>query len=311
MRTKIEYPWYLRTWFIVLLAASFWLVVPIPVMVFLLIRRLEYRQLCRLIIAKLISIDFYMEEIAELEGRKQVERFKRSFEIKEAEYQELNKLQEELHREYDFLVFRKILNEKIMEDPFSQPSVRAIPEEMDETLMDTLHVDIENEKRTIKEKVEKRRREEDLEEIKKIKERKRAKKVRKLKEERKIDIDSGNRAGEVPFFREESHETVPFESAPVDAVAKETDREPAFPVFPSEPGAAQAEPVFIPDELSVSVVSVPEAPIAEEATEPVAPQTPLRAKEEPKAKEPKTERVRPVMQGNRVYLSFDDFDDDF
>lgn len=113
MNTKMAYPWYESLPFI-LFASLFWiLVIPIPITIFCVVRRLERKQLSRLLISKVLSIDYYLGELAILKGRENQERFHINLEVNEQSFQYLESRQEELRREYDLLVFQRVLDEKL------------------------------------------------------------------------------------------------------------------------------------------------------------------------------------------------------
>lgn len=113
MNTKMAYPWYESLPFI-LFTSLFWiLVIPIPITIFCVVRRLERKQLSRLLISKVLSIDYYLGELAILKGRENQERFHINLEVNEQSFQYLESRQEELRREYDLLVFQRVLDEKL------------------------------------------------------------------------------------------------------------------------------------------------------------------------------------------------------
>lgn len=113
VNTKMAYPWYESLPFI-LFTSLFWIVVlPIPITIFCVVRRLERKQLSRLLISKVLSIDYYLGELAILRGKENQERFHIDLEVNEQSFQYLESRQEELRREYDLLVFQRVLDEKL------------------------------------------------------------------------------------------------------------------------------------------------------------------------------------------------------
>lgn len=113
VNTKMAYPWYESLPFI-LFTSLFWiLVIPIPITIFCVVRRLERKQLSRLLISKVLSIDYYLGELAILKGRENQERFHINLEVNEQSFQYLESRQEELRREYDLLVFQRVLDEEL------------------------------------------------------------------------------------------------------------------------------------------------------------------------------------------------------
>lgn len=249
---------------------------------YLIVKRMEYRQLCRLIIAKILSIDFYMEEIAELKGSEYSDRFKSSFEIKEVEYQELNTLQEELHREYDLLVFQKILEEKL--SGFQSNRSKEVP-----TLsVENLQKEAEVEKVFIEKKVKSRIEEEERIEREQEKERKREKIIKTFKPERLMKAPNEDRNEEKPFGVVVDESTFQYEDEEMDMVVAE-----AVVLQPAE------------DDMDY----VAEEPVhAESSKEPQAESVRKSAASKPK---PKRERARPVMRKQRVYISDEDFDEEY
>lgn len=248
---------------------------------------MEYKQLCRLIIAKILSIDFYMEEIAELKGSKYSDRFKSSFEIKEGEYQELNNLQEELHREYDLLVFQNVLEEKL--SGFQTHHSKGVPV----LSVENLQKEAEVEKVFIEKKVKARMEEEERLEREEEKERKREKIIKTFKPEKRMKVTSEDRNEEKPFGIKPEEETV---------FTSEVEFEPNNTV---DTEVVVLEPVEEAD--ANSSVELPSVELPKES-QPEPEATPKEAAPNPK---PKRERARPIMRKQRVYISDEDFDEEY
>lgn len=145
MNTHMEYEWYESMWFVLLVAFFWFLLIPVPIAVYLLLRRLEKQQLSRLIIAKLLGIDYYREEIALLNGEEYEESFEMEFDISELAFQQLNKTHESLRREYDLLIYKAILDEKVREETQkAEPSVETL--ELDALIEEQQNKKIQKEK---------------------------------------------------------------------------------------------------------------------------------------------------------------------
>lgn len=113
MNTHMDYEWFESLPFIFFVAFFWFLLIPVPIAVYLVLRRLEKQQLSRLIIAKILGIDYYRNEIASLKGEAYEEQFELEFEISEMAYHRLSKTHESLRREYDRLVFEGILERRV------------------------------------------------------------------------------------------------------------------------------------------------------------------------------------------------------
>lgn len=149
MNVKMEYPWY-QTMPFILFTALFWiLVIPIPMTVYLILKRLEKKQLSRLIIAKILGIDYYREEISQMTQKEYSEKFQLEFDISEQTFQLLNKQHEELRKEYDTLIFKKILDEKVASQR-NEENVESPVLTIDELIKDS-----EEEKKTLQKENEK------------------------------------------------------------------------------------------------------------------------------------------------------------
>lgn len=112
----MNYEWFESIPFILCISFFWFLIIPIPIAVYLFLRRLEKQQLSRLIIAKILGIDYYKEEIAILEGTDPKHNYDLEFEITEIAYQKLAREHEELRMQYDRLLFEGILERRIMEE---------------------------------------------------------------------------------------------------------------------------------------------------------------------------------------------------
>jgi len=112
----MNYEWFESIPFILCISFFWFLIIPIPIAVYLFLRRLEKQQLSRLIIAKILGIDYYREEIAILEGSDIKYDYDLEFEITEMAYQKLTREHEELRRQYDRLLFEGILERRIMDE---------------------------------------------------------------------------------------------------------------------------------------------------------------------------------------------------
>lgn len=148
MNTHMEYEWYESVPFILTMSLLFFLLIPIPIAVYGFLRRLEKQQLSRLIIARILGIDYYRKEIAILKGVEYEERFELEFSISEMAFQQLSKTHESLRREHDELVFQAILNERI------QNEVEKVKPNIERLNLAELMKDAEKEK-VIKEKKKK------------------------------------------------------------------------------------------------------------------------------------------------------------
>lgn len=163
MNVKMEYPWYEQLPFI-LFTALFWIfIIPIPFTVFLTLKRLEKKQLSRLIIAKILGIDYYREEIARMTETNYSNIFEFNLDVSELTYQNLAKTYDELRKEYDFLVFKKVLDDKMASQPAYQNDT-ANPNQTVISVHDIIE-DSEKEKEYIKKENEKFHRKERIKPI--------------------------------------------------------------------------------------------------------------------------------------------------
>lgn len=144
----MEYEWFESTPFILTVSFFWFLLIPIPIAVYAFLRRLEKQQLSRLIIAKILGIDYYRKEIAFLKGEEFEEQFELEFDISEIAYQQLSKTHESLRREYDQLVFEAILEKRV-----EQEAQKATPD-VEHLVLEELIQESEKEK-VMKEKTEK------------------------------------------------------------------------------------------------------------------------------------------------------------
>lgn len=160
MNVKMEYPWYEQLPFI-LFTALFWVFIfPIPFTVFLTLKRLEKKQLSRLIIAKILGIDYYREEIAQMTKTNYSNSFKFDLDVSESTYQNLAKVYDDLRKEYDFIVFKKVLDEKLASQPVNQntnenhnQTVLSVHDIIEDSEIEKEHIKKENEKFHRKERI--------------------------------------------------------------------------------------------------------------------------------------------------------------
>lgn len=113
MNSHMEYEWFESLPFIFFVAFFWFLLIPVPIAVYLVLRRLEKQQLSRLIIAKILGIDHYRTEIAALRKEEYEEQFDLEFDISEVAYHHLSNTHESLRREHDRLVFEGILERRV------------------------------------------------------------------------------------------------------------------------------------------------------------------------------------------------------
>lgn len=150
MSDRMEYEWFESVPFIVTVSFFWFLLIPIPIAIYCFLRRLEKQQLSRLIIAKILGIDYYRKEIAYLKGVEYQEQFELEFDITEMAFQQLSKTHEALRREYDELVFQSILDRRVEAE-----TEKATPDVNRLKLTDLIH-ETEKEK-VMSEKKEKER----------------------------------------------------------------------------------------------------------------------------------------------------------
>lgn len=127
MNTHMEYEWFESLTFIFIVSFFWFLLIPVPIAVYLVLRRLEKQQLSRLIIAKILGIDHYRTEIAILKNEEYEEQFELEFEISEMAYIRLSKTHETLRKTYDRLVFEGILERRVqMESEKVHPDIHHL-----------------------------------------------------------------------------------------------------------------------------------------------------------------------------------------
>lgn len=113
MSARMEYEWFESLPFLIIVSFFWFLLIPIPIVVYCFLRRLEKQQLSRLIIVRILGIDYYRKEIAFLKGEEYEEQFELEFDITEMAFQQLSRTHEALRRTYDELVFQSILEKRV------------------------------------------------------------------------------------------------------------------------------------------------------------------------------------------------------